>query len=388
MNVLEKSNIISKSFPYINQFYNKIKETSMKTLSMLLSKRQDCILIKTKVFLHFVVLIISFSWICCKDSASGPVEINSDLVEIKRAISADEIDGGNYITNIFIDNNNIFSLTPPTVIHLNNDMTRQKDTVLSNLFRYNSWTYTFANKSIFSSKLLLVFSRYSNVSCGSLYEYDLNSKNLILLKDSTYNISSAVYLKTKPGECIYYTYGNETIGLQAGYYSLNTQSRVEKLIFPYKSTLGYFDKEEYSNGFDISPDDSKIIFPIHTPYQPAKAAFLNLNTLKIDSLDFNFKGQFVWLRFSHDGKKLLYNSYPYGIAGRNVDGNSDMGLIRLNDLSSKLFDVKTSSAGSISMCPEWSPDDKNILFGSGIGPKSEPPGAVGYFSVYLLKNIQ
>lgn len=341
--------------------------------------------------LLILVLIVSILFSSCKnDDAVGPGKINPEIVTIMSSYNPEKpLTGGNYLVSIFIDSRNILSLAPPHIISLNSDLSVNKDTLLQNLMIDGSFRYLFANKSPLSEKILLVFSQYSNVSCGSLYEYDLQSSKLSLIKDSTFNISSAVYFKTKPNECIYYSYGNPSYNIEAGYYELNTITKEEKLLMSHMSGLEYYALAEFSNGFDLSPDDKRMIFPIHNARQAAHAAFFDITTKQIDTLKFNFPGQFVWFRFSHSGTKLLYNSYPYGMASRNVNGYSDLGIIDLSDLSSRVLDVNTKAGWtSISMCPDWSPDDKSILFGSGPGPTVEPPGAVGFFSAYIIRNVQ
>lgn len=341
---------------------------------------------KVKLINQITILLLSFLFAFCKDNNVGPGEINPDIIKIKDCCN--EIVGGNYIMNVWTDNNDIFSVLPPRYIKLNIDLNFSRDSVIKGLYMNDYFNYRFINKSNYGSNILIVFSQFTDVSIGSLYEFDLETFSKVLLKDSSYNISSAVYFKTKPNECVFYSYGNYSKNLKAGYYWLNTITGADSLILPYLSSLGNNAPSESVNGFDISPDDSKLLIPISSPQHTAKAAYFDLKTKMLDTLNFNFPQQFVWFRFNHSGSKFLYNSYPLGIGSHTVNGYTEIGIINVNNLSNHILDLNTNQNGaSLSIFPAWSPDDKNIVFGSAPGPTVEPASAVGNYSLYILKNV-
>lgn len=339
-----------------------------------------------KLLHKVVILLLIISLAHCKDNTVDSGKINPNLIKIKDCCN--EIVGGNYIMSVWIDDRDIFTVLPPRYINLKDNLNFSNDTVIKSLYMGDYFNYRFINKSNFSPKVLIIFSEYTDISMGSLYEFGLDNYSKVLLKDSTYNISSAVYFKTKPNECVFYSYGNPSKNFQAGYYWLNTITGEDSLIFPYLSALGNNAPMESVNGFDISPDDSRLLIPLARPQLTARAAYLDLKTKKIDTLNFNFDQQFVWLRFSHSGNRVLYNTYPWGIGSHTVNGYTNVGVINLNDLSYKILDVNTNQYGtSLNVFPDWSSDDKNIIFGSAPGPSSEPAGAVGLYSLYILKNV-
>jgi hypothetical protein len=339
-------------------------------------------IIKTSLAIICFILLLQVS---CKDNGYNPDvwQINPNIVLIK--YSHDGIIGGNYMVNVW-NNNNIYSATGYVrSIKINSDLKVIEDSIIENTFDNMLFKYLTINES--GNKILLIGSNLSNVSVGALYELNLKTSQLTLLKNNEHNITSAVYFKNKDDECIYYSYGNENNNIVPGYHRLNIETGSDSLILQHNSDLGYYVYAEFVNGFDLSPDNKKLVIPIHRANLPAKMAIYNFETAQLDTLDLEFNDQFVWFRYNKTGNQILFCSYPWGVGGSRVNAPSEIGIIDANTLSLRMLDVKTYGFLSMSLFPNWSSDDKHIVFGSTKGPATEPPGAVGTYSLYILKDV-
>ncbi len=266
-----------------------------------------------KAILFFCLTILFFSLLAFSiNSCENSVEpddwkMNPNIVLIK--YSYEGIIGGNYKINIW-NNNNIYSATGYVRhIKINTDFKVIEDSIIENTFNNMFFLYLTINKA--GNKILLINSNFNNVSAGGLYELNLESNQLILLKNNDHNISSAVYLNNNDDECIYYSYGNENSNIIPGYYHLNIKTLSDSLIFPHISDLGYYLYAEFVNGFDLSPDNKKLLIPIHRANLPAQMAIYDFEAKQLDTLDFEFNDQFVWFRYNKTGSQILFCSYPW-----------------------------------------------------------------------------
>ncbi len=246
-----------------------------------------------------------------------------------------------------------------------------------------------------NDKLFFVKSVFGDVSVGSLYEYILDSRDLIQIKSSSYNISSAVYWHGDDSKLVYYSYGNEE-GVQAGYYLYDKTTNSDSLLLRHRAEIG---PSEVINGFDLSPDNSKLIYPsvrasFTNPKVPQTPQIIeyNLNTQQADTFATEFDMSFVrlglWLRYNPSGNRILYCNFPLNSLSRVTNDDSEIGIIELPSRTKKILDVNTTkgnSMRSVQFAPTWSSDGQHIIYGSG--ELFMPSGSKGDYSLYLLKNV-
>jgi len=253
----------------------------------------------------------------------------------------------------------------------------------------------FNNKFIESNeqgtKLLYVKSLYRDVSAGSLYELNLETLDCTLIIDSIYNISSAVYWHGDDSKLVYYQYGNP-VGSNPGYYLYNKITNQNELLYEYIAPCG---PSEMLNGFDLHPNNNVLLIPaVQAPSlsnKPPKIVQYNINTGISDTLAVDFDLSMVriglWLRYNSDASKILYCNFPRGAFTYTTNDDSEVGIIELPALGKKILDVNTNPEDpykSIQIAPNWSPDDKHIVYGSG--PLSIE-GARGTYKLFILKNV-
>ncbi|MEP0971274.1 MAG: hypothetical protein ABJH91_05230, partial [Balneola sp.] len=214
----------------------------------------------------------------------------------------------------------------------------------------------------------------------------------VLLRDSTYNISTAVYFHEDDSKLVYYSYGNEN-GLEAGYYLHDkTTTNSDNLLLAHRAEIG---PSETLNGFDLSPDNTKLLYPnIRASFtdgpQTPQIIEYDLQTQQADTFKVPFDLSFIriglWLRYSPDGSRILYCQFPLNPFGTAND-DSEIGIIELPSRTKRILDVNTNPSGtqrSVQVAPTWSPDGQHIIYGSG---ELVPRGSAAFYSLYLLKNI-
>ncbi len=239
---------------------------------------------------------------------------------------------------------------------------------------------------------LLVLSLYRDVSLGALYEYDTSSNRMVPLRDTTYSISSAVYWHGDDDKLVYYSYGSDQ-GLKAGYYLYNKTTDQDNLLLAYESPAG---PSEMLNGFDLSPDNTKLLIPLvratSLTIHPPLIGIYHLQTQTMDTLKVHFDQSFdregLWLRYNSDGSKILYCNFPHGAFTYTTNDDSQVGIIEMPSQTKRVLDVNTNPSGSrrsVQLAPTWGPNDRNIIYGSA--PLAMPSGAKGKYSLYVLKNV-
>jgi hypothetical protein len=319
--------------------------------------------------------------------------INEDIVKVSTAC---EEGNAQFIMGDWTDRQ-IYATKSVTVFGLNDSLRSDRCT---ELFEWEGdgrpINYIELNET--GTRLLVVRSFPADVSIGSLHEYNLQSEGkpkpseLPVLRDSTYAVSSAVYLPGSNGEkVIYYSYGSvpelDNDGPTPGYYLLNTDTGKDSLLVEHRSPAG---PEEIFNGFDVRPDGQTLLYPINydnvrESRSPTVVRY-DLKTATPDTLSWRFRPQFLWLRYSPSGSQLLYGIYQEE-AFRSSSGRVDsIGVIDLPTGARRSLNTRThpEEEESMDLFPRWGPSGQHVVYGSA---PVEDRGAVGPFSLYVLKNV-
>ncbi len=242
--------------------------------------------------------------------------------------------------------------------------------------------------------LNVISNQYFNISLGKLFEYDhqKGEQNFISVIPDT-NIGSAEYFTDD--SILYYSYGKSFSMTnlkpqEQGYYFYNRITGETSSFLQFISDAG----PEPANGFDISPDRKKLLIPV-TPINQVPFiieydfATKNMDTLHIDFDNPNGRQWSLWLRYSHDGKRILYDLYPINTFGNGpgLTYGRETCVIERISLSRKVLNLNPTSEGTwVSVFPNWSPNDNEIVYcASSIS--IEPPGDLGGFQVCVLKHL-
>lgn len=332
--------------------------------------------------LRFATIVLLFSAQSCRDrGVDPPIQKVSQILQIRSSFDSLHHNLGTYTIGVWSDNK-IYCSRPYREITLDGQLRATTDTIVG-LF----WHVLFIAANPSGTKLLLVRSLSLDVSIGSLYERNLASGSMTLLRDSTSAVSSARYLHAS-NKCIYYSYGSSAIAKASGYYLYDLDSGSDSLLFaPTDSPI----QGEVLNGFDISPDDRTIVYPIHSDSDVPRIAKFDLQSSVRETLAVTFSRQFVWLRYDSQGKTLLYSNYNAGAVGHSAGDTTETGIIDPATLSRRVIGVNTLNTlpyVSVNIFPDWSSDGKSIVYSSAPGPYSEPLGTVGEFSLYVLTNVK
>lgn len=284
-------------------------------------------------------------------------------------------------------NNRIYAAEPLKYFDLDSSYQPLRDSTVYPL--KGGVRYMFENKS--GTKILTVESPYRDVSLGTLHEYDTqkDSSEAVIVDDS--NISSAEYYGND--SILYYTYGSYSAANldppDAGYYFFNRRTGSKTQILHFISELG---PEEMINGFDISPDGKTLLIASTGNRAPIIIEY-DLASHVLDTLDVRFAPSYdrwaLWVRYNHDGTKILYGNYPLGSFSQDgVEDTSEIGIIDLTTNSKTILSTNPTTEGTwINVFPEWSPDETAILYGSAAIFR-EPLGMVGNFQVCILKSLK
>jgi len=252
----------------------------------------------------------------------------------------------------------------------------------------------YMTKSEAENRLYTVRTKFYKESEGWLNIYDIEAKTFTTIRDSSYNISSIRIRELSDGSLlkVYYSYGNEDTGLEAGYYRLSETGPPDELLLAHSNPDG---PKETINGFDLSPDGSTLLYPIQPDLVPGPAAYggprpelakLNLNTGLRDTLPIQFDlQQFLWARYHPSGEKLVVSNYPRNIVGTariSVDLDS-MYVVDLNTFQRRPLDTRTwDQHYTADIFPSWSPDGNYLIYSSGkVNPNSP---SIGTYSIYTM----
>ena len=368
-------------------------------------KRKSVLLRNTLILIGSLAGLCSCGLLGSDDDGGDDRGINPDIVRLIDCcrLTGDTTPGFSYDGDFFMAvwrGDRILSTAPILEIQLKDDL--EVDSLREIFWRIveqmpdprGLGTYLDANAD--GTKLLLVKSTYADVSSGALYEYEPATDRLRLLLDSTLNVSSARYWPGDDARVVYYRYGEpaggEDYGTGAGYYALDLATGRDSLLLSYLPPRG---RKGRLVGFDVHPDGTKLLLPdvrfTLTEALPPRVVEYDLQTRAADTLAVDFDPSFVrfglWLRYSPDGRQILYANFPLGVYGDTTNDDSEVGIIDRASERKRVLDVSTNNEGvglSVELAPTWSPDGRHIVYGSG--PLSIE-GARGTYSLYVLKDV-
>ncbi len=256
---------------------------------------------------------------------------------------------------------------------------------------------TFLSKSPKENLLYIVITNEYSRSIGELRALDLSTPHTPkelppLVRDSTYNISSIRIRELSDGSLlkVYYSYGNEDTGLEPGYYRLSETGPPDELLLAHSNPDG---PSEAINGFDLSPDGSTLLYPIHPDLVPGPAAYggprpelatLHLETGTRETLPVQFNvQQFLWARYHPGGEQIVVSNYPRNILGFTSVDIDSMYIVDLNTYRRRPLDTRTWRLYyTADVFPSWSPDGNLLIYGSA---KVFPSDfSLGRYSVFTL----
>ncbi len=316
---------------------------------------------------------------CSDDGPTGGGDANPDIVLIKDH-SSDPMFQGDYRMGVQVGDI-IYYARPFGLCHVDADfhviwdsMSRDRET----------WRYLYITVNFSGSRLLVVKSRYWDVSVGSLHEMDLKTGIMNEIRDSSFSVSSAKYLSDGVS-FVYYSYAHPKHGYVAGYFLSTGSEGVDSLLLSANSEVG---PTEVVHGFDVGRSDRVLLIPVHRNDITAKLVEFDLYAKSYHTLPGVFPNQFVWARYNATGDKILYSSYPRGIGGYTTYTDTEVGILDRTTGSKQILNVNTNPSHlSVSIFPNWSDGYKAILYGNTWGPMIEPPGSIGNYSLYALKHL-
>ncbi len=234
---------------------------------------------------------------------------------------------------------------------------------------------------------------------GDLQEYGIQtgSLNVINAVDEGSNpitgVSNAVYYRGGDDTIIFYAYGNWSDTTpnppNAGYYLLDRNTGKSSMILHYISDLG---ENEMMNGFDVSPDGKTLLIGSTSSSRPPLVIEYNLSQQIFDTIPVVFDSLAMydpglWVRYSHDGTKILYSNYPLGTFDESVGYPGEIGIIDRATGARRALETNPTTEGMwVGVFPEWSPDDTKIVY-SCAELQLEPPGALTGFQICILKTL-
>ena len=326
------------------------------------------------------------------ETNTNVILLPQSYVDLVHVPSGDSL-GGNYHSVAWF-RNRIYCSSPERYYDLDSNYNLLHDSVIaeSNTEWVGPWSLD-VNEA--GDKLLSVSSNgvYANgYAFGWLGEDRPLSGGFDIL-DSGDVVSIAKYYRNTDS-IIFYSFGRDSNSILtssgAGYYLFDCLTGNKSFLLP---NISRFGADGSVNGFDISPDGKKLLIPFDGPV-PLIAEY-DLTTHKLDTLRVSFDGthgrSLLWLRYNHDGSKILYGNYPqhaFDLSPFGVSDTSEIGILdRATLVKQILYTDQTNEGWWISVFPQWSPDEKSIVYCTA-PIYTEPRGSVGNFQVCILKSLK
>ena len=216
-------------------------------------------------------------------------------------------------------------------------------------------------------KILWVYNR--PISGGSsqlvLNEYSRTTGETTAICDDE-RITGARYYRDSE-HIIYHMYSRtEENQMLSGFYLYDRGSNTKEILLLDTNSPP---SRDWTNvrGFDIHPEENKLL-TLGSNYNLIE---YNIDLKQIDTLDISFPARktggvplHLWLRYNNSGNRVLYSHYNY--ATNNEWGESEVGILNMLTNEKRILDVNTNTKGkSVNIFPDWSPDNRHIVYGSG-----------------------
>lgn len=294
--------------------------------------------------------------------------------------------GGSAYTNVW-SGNTIYSATPIRYRVLGQNRSLLIDSVPFSSLPLNVdsllyWYYAIRLNSS-DSKLLGVHSTELASSDGALDEFDLRTWERTELVNESMHVSHAVYGN---GDSIFFFSKGELVdGVRygSGYYLYQKNTGEVSLLLEHHNRDGL--KPSAIAGFDYCPSRNVLLIPTATQGQPILEEY-NLSTGEHDTLKIDFEYDTRWdisVRYDHRGERLLYSRNERSVMAGVGWAPSDVGIITIaSQTKQELHPEPYHTARNVIFFPDWSPDEKSIVFSHAV-VMTEPPGHVGGFQTTI-----
>jgi hypothetical protein len=214
-------------------------------------------------------------------------------------------------------------------------------------------------------------TKFLFINGAVVYEFDVATGSIATVLEQS--VMAAVYYKDD--NSVIYCTPSQEFYLYDRLTQEHTLLSSTLLSYAYEANVEWYATFS-ANGFDVLAAENKLIVPI-------KGGIVEYDMVskKIDTLNVALPNESVWVRCSSDGSKILYSNVSYN--------HNEVGIINRRTGSKTVLDANASPHANtycLNMFPNWSPDEKHIIFGS-----AESfyfcMGSSTYPQVYMLKDV-
>ena len=329
----------------------------------------------------------------------GQYEIDTNVTQLPNSYfdQFGDVLVGNYASAVWVGND-IYTGSPPRMFVLDSSAEVIRDAKLYDTNGLFDPPIGEMCLSADSSGTRILSEQYTGIG-RALWEYNSRTGSfdtILPLDQESFpitNLSNAVYYKGNPDSILFYSYGDWTDSTpqpaNAGYYLYNRKTGKASLVLHYISDFG---EREMVNGFDVSPDGKVLLIASTSDLRAPLFIEYNLASKTFDTLPVQWDTAVVnpalWVRYSHDGNYIVYSNYYFGaFSGANVYRPSEIGIVGRATGERQVLQTNPTTEGQwVGVFPQWSPDDKKIVYGSG-ELAIEPAGYLSNYSLHILKKF-